>query len=60
MLLRIYLAKYYHKRKQDFAAEQGIKKQTLTNWLNNDYIVINGVVYSPKAPLVVNMEEDGE
>ena len=54
------LAEYIAKEKmlkKDFAKLHGISDQSLTNWLNLDYIVENGIIYSPRMELVQKLED---
>jgi len=38
--------------KKDFAKLHGISNTSLSNWLDKDYIVQEGVIYSPRMKIV--------
>lgn len=39
------------KFKADFARSEGVKPQQVTKWLNGKFIVVKGVLYSPRRTL---------
>ncbi|MGG8042492.1 helix-turn-helix domain-containing protein [Klebsiella aerogenes] len=51
MKLTEYIDKYYGGNKSEFARENGVMPQQVNNWVNGDYIVIAGVLYSPRREL---------
>lgn len=46
-----YINKYYAGSQRDFAEEQGVQTPQVTQWINKDFIVVNGVLYSPRREL---------
>ena len=51
VLLKDYINKYYTGVRADFARAQGVLPQQVTKWLANDWLVIDGRLYSPKQEL---------
>ena len=53
-----YVNKYYGGLKYRFAQAAGIKKQKVSVWINNGYIIINHKVYSPRKLSVLKLPEN--
>lgn len=51
MKLIDYINKNYGGNKSEFARSQDVLPQMVNKWLNGDYIVIDGVLYSPRREL---------
>ncbi|WP_419057413.1 hypothetical protein [Kluyvera georgiana] len=51
MKLIEYIEKYYSGNKSEFARANEVLPQHVNKWLNGDYIVIDGVLYSPRREL---------
>lgn len=51
MKLIKYIEKHYDGNQKAFAASQGVKPQQVTQWLKKDFIVIDGLLYSPRREL---------
>lgn len=51
MKLTEYIEKYHSGNKADFARVNEVTPQHVTKWVNGDYIVIDGVLYSPRREL---------
>jgi DNA-binding transcriptional regulator YdaS (Cro superfamily) len=46
-----YINKQYNGSQAAFAKAQGVKPPQVTQWLNKGFIVVNGVLYSPRREL---------
>ncbi|MDL4446319.1 hypothetical protein [Klebsiella michiganensis] len=51
MKLIDYIDKYYGGNKSEFARVNDVLPQAITKWIAGDYIVIDGVLYSPRREL---------
>ncbi|HDG1101530.1 TPA: hypothetical protein PCY80_000297 [Klebsiella aerogenes] len=51
MKLIEYIDKNYGGNKSEFARSQGVLPQMVNKWINGDYIVIDGVLYSPRREI---------
>jgi DNA-binding transcriptional regulator YdaS (Cro superfamily) len=51
MNLTDYIAVNFHGSQRAFASAQGVAPQQVTQWLNKNFIVVNGVLYSPRREL---------
>ena len=52
MKLTEYIDKYYGGNKSDFARANDVNPQQVTKWINGNYVVIDGFLYSPRRELV--------
>ncbi len=50
MKLKDYIRDHYYT-KRDFAADIGVMPQQVTAWIKKEFIVIDGVMYSPRRSL---------
>lgn len=46
-----YIDEKYKGNKSEFAKSQNVKPQQITEWVNKEFIVIDGVLYSPRRSL---------
>lgn len=53
MKLTEYIEEYYAGNKAEFARDNDVIPQHVTKWVNGDYIVIDGKLYSPRRELKV-------
>lgn len=51
MKLQEYIQNHYSGNQAAFAKAQDIQPQQVTQWINKGFIVINGVLYSPRRTL---------
>jgi len=51
MNLTDYVRAYYGGNKAAFAGANGVKPQQVTIWVNRGFIVVDGVLYSPRRKL---------
>lgn len=51
MTLIKYINEFYNGSQKQFAADQGVKPQQVTQWLDKGFIVIDHVLYSPRREL---------
>lgn len=51
MKLIDYIDKYYGGNKSEFARVNDVLPQAITKWIAGGYIVIDGVLYSPRREL---------
>lgn len=51
MKLTEYIDKYYGGNKSEFARANGVMPQQVNNWINGNYVVIDGFLYSPRREL---------
>lgn len=49
--LRNYIAKKYNSSQSEFARANGVSRQQVTQWLNKDFIVVDGKLYSVRREL---------
>ena len=47
-----YIKREHNGIRADFAEVNGIKRQQVTTWLKNDFVVIGGRLYSERRKLV--------
>lgn len=52
MTLADYIKAHYNGAKAEFAKAQGVKPPQVYQWLEKGFIVVDGVLYSPRRPLV--------
>lgn len=45
------------KSKADFARSEGVKPQQITEWTNKKFIVVKGILYSPRRILKVKTDK---
>lgn len=48
MKLREYIKQRHNDNQRDFARHMGVLPQAVTKWLNDDWIVIDDVLYTPR------------
>lgn len=46
-----FIQKHYGGNKAAFAKAQGVQPQQVTQWINKGFIVVGGVLYSPRREL---------
>jgi hypothetical protein len=51
MLLSNYIKEKFNGSQTDFAKAQGVKKPQVTQWIKKNFIVVDGVLYSPRREL---------
>lgn len=51
MKLTEYIDKYFDGNKSEFARSEGVKQPQVHQWIDKDFIVIDGVLYSPRREL---------
>jgi len=51
MIILDYIKKEYGGNQAAFALAQNVKPPQVTQWINKDFIVVNGVLYSPRRTL---------
>jgi len=51
MPLQDYINKHYGGNQAAFARAQGVARQQVTQWINADFIVVDGWLYSPRREL---------
>jgi len=51
MKLRDYINQHYGGSQRAFAAVQGVKPPQVTQWLNKGFIVVDGLLYSPRRKI---------
>jgi DNA-binding transcriptional regulator YdaS (Cro superfamily) len=51
MVLIEYIKKEHGGNQAAFAQAQGVKPPQVTQWINKEFIVVNGVLYSPRRAL---------
>jgi hypothetical protein len=51
MNLRKYIETYHANSQAAFAAAAGVQRQQVTQWINKKFIVVNGILYSPRRVL---------
>ncbi|EFT7068470.1 hypothetical protein G6162_001526 [Salmonella enterica] len=51
MKLTEYIDKYYNGSKAEFARANGVLPQRVTEWVNGDFIVVDGKLYSQRRDL---------
>lgn len=58
MHLADYIEQFFKGVRKDFAAAQGVKPAQITQWLKKDFIVVNGILYSPRRSIKKEVEND--
>lgn len=53
MKLTEYIDKYFDGSKAEFARAEGVKPPQIHQWIDKGFIVIDGVLYSPRRDLKV-------
>ena len=53
MKLSDYIDNHYGGNKAAFARANGVLAQQVTQWVNNDFIVVDDTLYSPRRELKV-------
>lgn len=48
MKLTEYIEKYYSGNKAEFARDNDVIPQHVTKWVKGGYIVVDGIIYSPR------------
>lgn len=51
MKLNDYITRHYGGNQSQFAACQGVKPQQITQWINKGFVVVDGVLCSPRRVL---------
>ena len=51
MALIEYIKEHYSGNQAAFARAQGVKPPQVTQWINADFIVVDGWLYSPRREL---------
>lgn len=51
MQLIEYIEKHYNGSQADFARAQGVQAPQITQWIKKGFIVVDGVLYSPRREL---------
>ena len=46
-----YIQKHHGGNQAAFARKQGVKPQQVTQWIEKGFIVVDGVLYSPRREL---------
>ncbi len=46
-----YIASNYRGSQRAFAEAQGVKPPQVTQWINKGFVVVDGVLYSPRREL---------
>lgn len=57
MKLTDYINEHHNGNKAEFARSQGVQPQALNKWVNAKWIVLNGVLYSPRRELITKDNE---
>lgn len=53
MILLNYIKKEHGGNQAAFALSEGVKPPQVTQWINKGFIVVDGVLYSPRRTLYV-------
>ncbi len=59
MTLFEHIEKHYGGNQAAFAREAGVKPPQVTQWLDKKFIVVNGVLYSPRRLLPLKNKDIG-
>ncbi|CAI1770580.1 Uncharacterised protein [Serratia quinivorans] len=51
MKLTEYIEKYFNGNKSEFARSEGVNQSQVHQWIGKDFIVVDGVMYSPRRDL---------
>lgn len=51
MTLTTYINKHYGGLQKDMAADLDVSPSQVSRWISKDYIIIDGVMYSPRRSL---------
>ena len=51
MSLLEHIKENYDGNQAAFARSEGVKRSQITQWINKGFIVVNGVLYSPRREL---------
>jgi hypothetical protein len=51
MPLLDYISKRYGGNQAAFARDQGVPRQQITKWINAEFIVVDGWLYSPRREI---------
>lgn len=51
MKLICYIRQHYSGNQAAFARANGVTPQQITQWINKEFIVVDGVLYSPRRKL---------
>ena len=57
MKLADYIDKKFMGNQAAFARSIDVKPQQITQWLNKEFIVLNGIIYSPRRELILKTGE---
>jgi len=52
--LRLWIDLHFSGSQRAFAAAQGVHPQQVTQWINKDFIVVDGKLYSHRRDLITN------
>lgn len=52
MKIKEYITTSHNGNQAKFAKSQGTTPQQVTQWINKGFIVVNGVLYSPRRELI--------
>lgn len=53
MKLTEYIEKYFEGNKSEFARSEGVDQSQIHQWIGKGFIVVDGVMYSPRRELKV-------
>ena len=55
--LREYIDEFFGGNQAAFARAQGVQPAQVTQWINKDFIIVNGVLYGPRREIIVSVEQ---
>ena len=58
MKITDYINKHHSGNKSDFARANDVLPQQVTQWVNKGFIVLDGVLYSPRRDLLGKLKAD--